>query len=239
MASDLMLFQVSSIVALIGMGLGWRGVMTRYSGFYDLPTAWSMMFWGILIGGFYGNLGDSFLLIPAYESGGFPSLNFIISLLLAVTVHLILRRKKIRMGGSQPTTGWALGLSIGGMLGMFAIYRILQINGFSIPVAGSVALIAIASPRSHALIFANHGYRMLLGQRWRAVIHTFFWSTMTIASIYSAIFNPIIWIFVVPVILLAEKQAHDWVWAAIPKPARRRLRRIWADAARERTKEEE
>ena len=44
MASDLMLFQVASITALVGMGLGWRGVMTRYSGFYDLPTAWSMMF---------------------------------------------------------------------------------------------------------------------------------------------------------------------------------------------------
>ena len=58
MASDLMLFQVASIVALVGIEiLGWRGVMTKYSGFYDLPTAWSMMFWGIL-GGLYGNLGD-------------------------------------------------------------------------------------------------------------------------------------------------------------------------------------
>ena len=62
---------------------------------------------------------------------------------------------------------------------------------------------------------------------------------MVLASIYSAIFNPIIWIFVIPVVLLAEKSAHDWVWAAIPKPARRRLRRIWADAARATNKEEE
>jgi len=64
MASDAILFQIASIVALIGMGLGWRGVMTRYSGFYDLPTAWSMMFWGILIGGLYGALSDYFMLIP-------------------------------------------------------------------------------------------------------------------------------------------------------------------------------
>ena len=36
--AGLALFQIASVVALIGMGLGWRGVMTKYSGFYDLPT---------------------------------------------------------------------------------------------------------------------------------------------------------------------------------------------------------
>ena len=30
--------------------------MTRYSGFYDLPTAWSNIFWGILLGGIYGSM---------------------------------------------------------------------------------------------------------------------------------------------------------------------------------------
>ena len=46
MASEMWLSQVAIIVSLVGMSLGWRGVMTKYSGFYDLPTAWSMMFWG-------------------------------------------------------------------------------------------------------------------------------------------------------------------------------------------------
>jgi len=239
MASDLMLFQVASIVALVGMGLGWRGVMTKYSGFYDLPTAWSMMFWGILLGGLYGNLGDAFLLLPTIEFGSPSVLNIVICLMLAVSVHLILRRKKVRITGSQPTTGWALGLSVGGMLGMFTIYRTLQINEFDLQVGATVVLIALTSPRSHALIFSNHGYRMLLGQRWKAVISTFFWCTVVILSLYSAIFNPLIWIFVIPILLLTENKAHDWVWAAIPKPARRRLRRIWADAARARNREEE
>ena len=96
MASDLALFQVASITALVGMGLGWRGVMTRYSGFYDLPTAWSMMFWGILIGGIYGTMGDRSLLIP-YLTGEFlPYYNVVICLLMAVVVHLVLRTKKVR-----------------------------------------------------------------------------------------------------------------------------------------------
>ena len=35
MVSELALFQVAAVAALVGMALGWRGVMTRYAGFYD------------------------------------------------------------------------------------------------------------------------------------------------------------------------------------------------------------
>ena len=91
MASEILLSQVAIVVSLVGMSLGWRGVMTRYSGFYDLTTAWSMMFWGILIGGLYASLGDYFLLILYIEGVIPPFVNLIICLLLAVVVHLILK----------------------------------------------------------------------------------------------------------------------------------------------------
>ena len=96
MASELWLSQVAIIVSLVGMSLGWRGVMTRYSGFYDLTTAWSMMFWGILVGGLYGSLGDLFLLTVYIEGNFLPYSNLIICLGLSVAVHLFLRRKKVR-----------------------------------------------------------------------------------------------------------------------------------------------
>ena len=239
MASDLMLFQIASITALIGMGLGWRGVMTRYSGFYDLPTAWSMMFWGILLGGVYGSMGDSSLLLPYLEGKFLPYLNLVICLILAVIVHLILRTKKVRRTGSQPTTGWALGLAVGGMVAMFVIFRLLQIYDLDLTLGSTILLVAIISPRAHALIFCRHGYGMLLGKRWGIVLKTFSWECLLITSLYTAVKNPIIWIFVIPPLLLAEKSAHNWVWAAVPKPARRRLRRIWSDASRTNTKEEE
>lgn len=239
MASDLVLFQVSSLIALVGMSLGWRGIMTKYSGFYDLPTAWSMIFWGILLGGFYGKLADSFLLLPYINNKGLTLSNLIICLALAVVVHLMLRRKKVRRTGSQPTTGWALGLSVGGMIGMFFIYRILQMYELEIAVIASVLLVAVISPRAHALIFCHHGHGMLEGMRWRVVLRTFIWSSLLITGLYTAFFLPLVWVFIIPVMLLAEKQAPNWVWAAIPKPARRRLRRIWADASRNRAKEEE
>ena len=67
MASELLLFQVASVTALVGMTLGWRGVMTRYSGFYDLPTAWSNVFWGILLGGLYSSQVYNIIIVKDIE----------------------------------------------------------------------------------------------------------------------------------------------------------------------------
>ena len=64
MASTFFLFQAAAVTSLIGMTLGWRGVMTKYSGFYDLPTAWSNVFWGILLGGIYASTSHNFILLP-------------------------------------------------------------------------------------------------------------------------------------------------------------------------------
>ena len=78
-----------------------------------------------------------------------------------------------------------------------------------------------------------------MDKRWSIVLRTFFWSTLLLTSLYTALKNPVVWIFIIPPLLLAEKQAQNWVWAAVPKPARRRLRRIWADASRNNLKEDE
>ncbi len=238
MASNLVLFQVASIVALIGMGLGWRGVMTKYAGFYDLPTAWSMMFWGILLGGFYGRLADEFVYKP-YYFGNFPFTNIILFLGLAVIVHLILRRTRVRRTGSQPTTGWRLGLSVGGLIGMYSIYRVLEVESLSVISIATIGLIALVSPRGYALIFCRHGYDMLQEKRWRAALKTFVFVMLLHLSLVAAMFDPRTWIFIIPPLILAERKAQDWVWAAVPRPARRRLRRIWSDASRSKPNEEE
>jgi len=242
MASDAILFQIASIVALIGMGLGWRGVMTRYSGFYDLPTAWSMMFWGILIGGLYGALSDNFMLIPyltnSMENSSISNL-IVICLILAIGIHLMLRRERVRRTGSQPTSGWTLGLAVGGMIAMFLILRMLQIYPLGVELVISIIGVALISPRAHALVFCYHGYGMLMDKRWKAVIRTFVWLALLINGLYFAAKTPLAWIFIVPFVLLADKQSSEWVWAAVPTPARRRLRRIWADESRAKVKEEE
>ena len=67
MLSENLLFQVATFVSLIGMTLGWRGVMTKYSGFYDLPTAWNQMFWGIIIGMVYAILSFDNIVYPYFN----------------------------------------------------------------------------------------------------------------------------------------------------------------------------
>ena len=241
MASDLWLSQVAIVISLVGMSLGWRGVMTKYSGFYDLTTAWSMMFWGILVGGLYGSLGDLFLLTVYIEGKFLPYSNLIICLGISVAVHLFLRRKKVRRTGSQPTTGWALGLAVGGMISLFLIFRLLQVyqDNIGIELVVTIILVALVSPRAHALIFCRHGYGMLMGKRWSIVLRPFFWTSLLLTALYSTVYRMDVWIFIIPPVLLAEKRAHDWVWAAVPRPARRRLRRIWSDASRAKAREEE
>ena len=93
------------------MTLGWRGVMTKYSGFYDLPTAWNQVFWGILLGGAFASYADSSLFLPYYEAQvtGTRSaeLNVIrlllVPLIATIGMHFLLRRKRVRKGGSQAT----------------------------------------------------------------------------------------------------------------------------------------
>ena len=135
MASTFLLFQLASIAALIGMTLGWRGVMTKYSGFYDLPTAWSNVFWGILLGGVYGRLVHDAVITPYLSMFLDDSqevvnpLNVVIlGILASVAVHLLLRRNRVRKGSSQTTSGWALGLAVGGMISMIMIYKTLEVK---------------------------------------------------------------------------------------------------------------
>ena len=125
----------------MGMTLGWRGVMTRFSGFYDLPTAWSQVFWGIVLGGLYAVAADGALFLPYYNQvtndDVYTGLNIIslvlVTLLASIGSHFLLRRKRVRKGGSQPTSGWALGLAVGGMIAMVLMYHMFGFEGIFSP----------------------------------------------------------------------------------------------------------
>ncbi len=243
MASPLLLFQLASIAALIGMTLGWKGVMTKYSGFYDLPTAWSNVFWGILLGAVYGRL--------AHDSVITPYLNFlldenqavvnplnilIICVLSSVAVHLLLRRDRVRKGSSQPTSGWALGLAVGGMLSMIMIYKTMEIRSiFSLnylELGIVISGIAIFSPRCEALICSYHGHMMLRGKRWGAVIRSSFWRCCYMIMFPFAMINPLAWVFIIPITLIFTRKSNIWIWESIPSEGKKRLRKIWARQAR-------
>ena len=245
MVSELVLFQLSSFCALIGMTLGWRGVMTKFAGFYDLPTAWSQVFWGIVLGGVYAVMADGMLFRPYYTTvttndGVYTGLN-VISLMMVVMFasvfsHLLLRRKRVRKGGSQPSSGWALGLAIGGMTAMVLMFRMFEFEDIFSPLGLiNIALISTVAPRAEALITARHGYMMLQDRRWSAVLRSAFWRAALLVGLYFVVFNPEGWVFILPFVILANPNAETWIWESVPKEGRRRLRRIWAEQARERS----
>ena len=245
MVSELVLFQLSSFCALIGMTLGWRGVMTKFAGFYDLPTAWSQVFWGIVLGGVYAVMADGLLFQPYFitvesEANVYAGLNIfsllLVALIASVFSHLLLRRSRVRKGGSQPSSGWALGLAIGGMTAMVVMFRMFEFEGiFSVQGLANIALVSLVTPRAEALITSRHGYLMLQDRRWGAVLRSVFWRSALLVGVYSAVFNPLVWLFILPFVILANPYAETWIWESVPKEGRRRLRRLWAEQARSRT----
>lgn len=244
MASNFLLFQVASVAALLGMTLGWRGVMTRYSGFYDLPTAWSNVFWGILIGGFYGSFTHNFIVVPYIEliqndeAAVVNPLNLLLLCLMAsVAVHFLLRRDRVRKGSSQPTSGWALGLAMGGMMAMVFILRILESFQMDAQLVLTIVCLALFGPRCEALISSFQGHLMLQGKRWGAVLRGTFWRCSYVVMFAFALVNPSAWVFIIPAALIFNKSSEAWIWDSLPKEGKKRLRKIWARNAREQEEE--
>ena len=242
MASTFFLFQAAAVTSLIGMTLGWRGVMTKYSGFYDLPTAWSNVFWGILLGGIYASTSHNFILLPYLQfvaddaSAVVNPINLLFLCLTAsVAAHMLLRRERVRSGSSQPTSGWALGLAIGAMVGMVHLYRVFEIQNslLDLKLWVTVAGFSIFAPRTEALICCFHGQLMLQGRRWGAVLRSTFWRYAYLVMFAYAVVEPLAWIFIVPFALLVKKKADKWIWDSIPSEGKKRLRKMWARQVRE------
>ncbi len=243
----MLMFQSAAFLSLIGMAFAWRGVMTKYSGFYDTPTAWSHVFWGVIIGGFYASLCDRSLFhgyIRMMTGQANPTIGYwsnlvILMVGISVIVHLLLRRQKVRSTSQQTTSGWALGTAVGGMLSLILIYRVIELtDDWSFEEIVNIILLATLVPRCEALITCHQGFNMLQGKRWGAVLRAALWRTALINVVYFSIFDITGWVFLIPILLLANRRASEWVWEAIPRPARRRLRRIWADERRRSSEEE-
>jgi hypothetical protein len=250
MASTFLLFQAAAVTSLLGMTFGWRGVMTKYSGFYDLPTAWSNVFWGLLLGGVYSSLAHGSLLLPYLElvfstnqQAKVPNpLNLLfLALGASIGAHMLLRRERVRSGSSQVTSGWALGLAIGAMVSMTHLYSVFEFNDSLLDAKLWLTVIAfsIFAPRTEALICSFHGQLMLEGRRWGAVIRSTFWRCAYLVMFVWATVNPLAWVFIIPFALLVNRRANEWIWDSIPGEGKKRLRKMWARQIRERREADE
>ena len=142
------------------MTLGWRGVMTKYSGFYDLPLHGIKSF-GEFSRGCICIHGTQLVVHPVLgnrrfreRAGELNLINLIlITLIATIAMHFLLRRKRIRKGGSHATSGWGLGLAVGGMFSIVLImYKVMAgVNGIADVL--TIVLIAflplVQRPSSH------------------------------------------------------------------------------------------
>ena len=153
---------------------------------------------------------------------------------MSIIVHFLLRRTRVRSGSSQTTSGWALGLAIGGMFAMVVIFAILQWYEFSPILVISILLICLLAPRCEAIITSYQGHLMLVGKKWGAILRATMWRCGYVVMFAYVLSAPIGWIFILPVMLIADRASENWIWDSIPKEGKKQLRKIWARQARER-----
>ena len=156
----------------------------------------------------------------------------LLCLMASVAVHFLLRRDRVRRGSSQPTSGWALGLAMGGMMSLVFILSILETE-FNISLVVTIACLALFGPRCEALITSFQGHLMLQGRRWGAVLRGTFWRCAYVVMFAFALVNLSAWFFIIPAALLFNRSSETWIWDSIPKEGKKRLRKIWARNARE------
>ena len=248
---EAVVFQIAALLALLGMGLAWRGVMTQYAGFYDLSLAWSHVLWGFVLGAVVAALEFQTLFIPYYDVvvGGAPASqgpNLLVLLwfvsMHSAAAHLILRRTKVREASAQTTSGWALGAAMGGMQGLFLSAQLLNAEGTFDGAhrwLGAVAF-GLLFPRLEGTLTAWQGHLMLQGRRVGAVVRAAVWRMVLLSLAYYAFFQPLIWMAAAVLLLSMEPRVSAWVWDGLSPQAKRALRRVRAERAREqRTRERE
>ena len=135
---------------------------------------------------------------------------------------------------SQTTSGWALGLAIGGMFAMVVIFAILQWYDFSPILLISILMICLLAPRCEAIITSYQGHLMLMGKKWGAILRATMWRCGYVIMFAYVLSAPIGWIFILPVMLIADRASETWIWESIPKEGKKQLRKIWASQARDR-----
>ena len=154
--------------------------------------------------------------LPHWRS--YPYYNVVICLLMAVVVHLVLRTKKVRVQVHSPNS-WALGLAVGGMVAMFVIFSWKATTTYNRCI-NDIGGVNFSRVRFDFLP-SRHG--MLMDKRWSIVLRTSL-STLLLTHLY-CIENPVVWISLFHH-FYSLKNKRKIAWAVVPKPARRRLRRI-------------
>jgi len=198
--------QIAFAIGLLGVYIGWRGIIAKMTGFYDMAGAFKYLLFGIVSGMIFAVASDEMILQFAVIEARLNIIYaFIVSLIIgasesALVMFLLGRPKVVSLRASTPY-GWTLGLGMGAMLTSVLIVRLFDpalssdFSGFDIISIAIALSLAIITCLGNALISTYQGVGILTSKRFK----TFYISTLCrgvlILGLIFVLWQPLIIIF--------------------------------------------
>jgi len=199
--------QIAFAIGLLGVYIGWRGIIAKMTGFYDMAGAFKYLLFGIVSGMIFAVASDEMILQFAVIEARLNIIYaFIVSLMIgasesALVMFLLGRPKIVSLRASTPY-GWTLGLGMGAMFTSVLIVRLFdpQLSGsdfagfdiIAIVIALSLAVIVCLG---NALISTYQGVGVLTYTRFKTFyVSTFLRGVLILGCIF-ILWQPLIIIF--------------------------------------------
>ena len=229
--------QIAFAIGLLGVYIGWRGIIAKMTGFYDMAGAFKYLLFGIVSGMVFAVASDEMILQLAFIESRLNIIHaFIISLLIgasesALVMFLLGRPKVVTLRASTPY-GWTLGLGMGAMFTSVLIVRLFDpdlnsdFDGFdiiSILIGLSIAVIACLG---NALISTYQGVGVLNSKRFKTFYISTFSRGILILGLIATLWQPLLIIFFATLIYYYWPTAQiKWLPAGMTPAAFQAFRR--------------
>lgn len=229
--------QIAFAIGLLGVYIGWRGIIAKMTGFYDMAGAFKYLLFGIVSGMVFAVASDEMILQFAVLESRLNIIHaFIISLLIgasesALVMFLLGRPKVVTLRASTPY-GWTLGLGMGAMFTSVLIVRLFDpqlrpgFSGFdviSIIIGLSIAVIACLG---NALISTYQGLGVLNSKRFKTFYISTFSRGILILGLIATLWQPLLIIFFATLIYYYWPTAQiKWLPAGMTPAAFQAFRR--------------
>tara|TARA_B100000214_G_scaffold375032_1_gene359719 strand:+ start:1971 stop:2849 length:879 start_codon:yes stop_codon:yes gene_type:complete len=203
----LLQMQIAFAIGLLGVYIGWRGIIAKMTGFYDMAGAFKYLLFGIVSGMVFAVASDEMILQFAVIEAKLNIIYaFIVCLIIgasesALVMFLLGRPKVVSLRASTPY-GWTLGLGMGAMFTSVLIVRLFDpvlpgsdFSGFDI-IAIVIALsLAIIACLGNALISTYQGVGVLTSTRLKTFYVSAFSRGVLILGCIFILWQPLIIIF--------------------------------------------
>ena len=199
--------QIAFAIGLLGVYIGWRGIIAKMTGFYDMAGAFKYLLFGIVSGMVFAVASDEMILQFAVIEAKLNIIYaFIVCLIIgasesALVMFLLGRPKVVSLRASTPY-GWTLGLGMGAMFTSVLIVRLFDpvlpgsdFSGFDI-IAIVIALsLAVIACLGNALISTYQGVGVLTSTRLKTFYVSAFSRGVLILGCIFILWQPLIIIF--------------------------------------------